>query len=73
VSADYVKQLTGYTGITSKHSRDAGMLVLVIKPICVERKLNYTYKASYSIPGGLSMLIAKTTQLCSLNIPWEKH
>lgn len=28
VSADYFKKLTGYAGTTSKHSRDAGMLVI---------------------------------------------
>lgn len=27
VSADYFQKLTGYKGLTSKHSRDAGMLV----------------------------------------------
>lgn len=28
VSAEYLKQLTGYTGTTSKHARDAAMLVI---------------------------------------------
>lgn len=28
VSADYFKKLTGYTGTTSKHARDGGMLVV---------------------------------------------
>jgi hypothetical protein len=28
VSADYFKKLTGYNGITSKHARDAGMLIV---------------------------------------------